>query len=191
MSKFETLLALEASAGSGKTYALSVRYISLLYLGAKPSKILTLTFTNKAAAEMKSRIYDTIKNLEHKDELVSISEQVGVSCEELLERKAEILKSFLKDDLLISTIDSFFAGILRKFALNAGFMPDFKIETNLLQTELLEKFLRLCIQEKKYNSLIKFSINEENKLADIFSLLDDFYDKESELDPKIFAKVHM
>lgn len=79
MSKFETLLALEASAGSGKTYALSVRYISLLYLGAKPSKILTLTFTNKAAAEMKSRIYDTIKNLEHKDELVSISEQVGVS----------------------------------------------------------------------------------------------------------------
>jgi ATP-dependent exoDNAse (exonuclease V) beta subunit len=189
MSKFETLLALEASAGSGKTYALSVRYISLLYLGAKPSKILTLTFTNKAAAEMKSRIYDTIKNLEHKDELVSISEQVGVSCEELLERKAEILKSFLKDDLLISTIDSFFAGILRKFALNAGFMPDFKIETNLLQTELLEKFLRLCIQEKKYNSLIKFSINEENKLADIFSLLDDFYDKESELDPKMFSKM--
>ena len=53
MSNFEPYLALEASAGSGKTYALSVRYISLLYMGASPAKILTLTFTNKAAAEMK------------------------------------------------------------------------------------------------------------------------------------------
>ncbi|WP_051505382.1 RecB-like helicase [Sulfurospirillum arcachonense] len=184
MSMFEPYLALEASAGSGKTYALSVRYISLLYLGASPAKILTLTFTNKAAAEMKSRICDVLKELENRSELEAISEQVGLTCKELLERKEEVLEKFLKEDLLISTIDSFFAKILRKFALNAGFMPDFKIETNSLENEVLEKFLRICIQEKKYNSLLKFSINEQKKLSDIFSLLDEFYDKESEFDPK-------
>lgn len=53
-------VALKASAGSGKTFALTVRYISLLLLGAKPNEILTLTFTNKAANEMKQRILNTV-----------------------------------------------------------------------------------------------------------------------------------
>lgn len=188
MSKFEPYLALEASAGSGKTYALSVRYISLLYLGANPSKILTLTFTNKAAAEMKSRICDVLKDLENRSELEHISEQVGLTCKEVLQRKDEVLERFLSEDLLISTIDSFFAKILRKFALNAGFMPDFKIETEIQTEEILERFLRICIQEKKYDTLLKFSINESKKLSDIFTLLDEFYDKESEFDPKKVEK---
>jgi len=188
MSSFEPYLALEASAGSGKTYALSVRYISLLYLGANPSKILTLTFTNKAAAEMKSRICDVLKDLENRSELEAISKQVGLTCKEILEKKDKVLEEFLSEDLLISTIDSFFAKILRKFALNAGFMPDFRIETDSLHVEILERFLRLCIQEKKYDTLLKFSINESKKLSDIFDLLDEFYDKESEFDPKKVEK---
>ena len=188
MSNFEPYLALEASAGSGKTYALSVRYIALLYLGANPSKILTLTFTNKAAAEMKSRICEVLKELENRSELEAISEQVGLTCKEVLEKKDKVLEQFLSEDLLISTIDSFFAKILRKFALNAGFMPDFKIETDSLHVEILERFLRLCIQEKKYDTLLKFSIHESKKLSDIFDLLDEFYDKESEFDPKKVQK---
>ena len=43
------LLCLNASAGSGKTYRLVLRYLELLFLGAKPSEILTLTLTKKAA----------------------------------------------------------------------------------------------------------------------------------------------
>jgi len=188
MSTFEPYLALEASAGSGKNYALSVRYIALLYLGANPSKILTLTFTNKAAAEMKSRICEVLKDLENRSELEPISKQVGLTCKEVLKRKDAVLERFLKEDLLISTIDSFFARILRKFALNAGFMPDFGIETNSLHVEIIERFLRLCIQEKKYTTLIKFSINEQKKISDIFTLLDEFYDKESEFDAKQVEK---
>jgi len=45
---FKPYLAYSASAGSGKTFALSVRYISLLFMGESPSSILAATFTNKA-----------------------------------------------------------------------------------------------------------------------------------------------
>jgi len=53
---FKRNLAYEASAGSGKTFNLVARYLTLLFMGASPSKILTLTFTNKAANEMGERI---------------------------------------------------------------------------------------------------------------------------------------
>jgi len=60
---FYANFAYEASAGSGKTFALVIRYISLLYMGAKPESILALTFTNKAANEMSARISTVLKEL--------------------------------------------------------------------------------------------------------------------------------
>jgi ATP-dependent exoDNAse (exonuclease V) beta subunit len=184
MSSLKPYLALEASAGSGKTYALSVRYIALLYLGAKPSNILTLTFTNKAASEMKSRICEVLMNLENKNELKDIALLVGVSKDEILAKKQNILKKFLKDDLLISTFDSFFAKVLRKFSLYAGLMPDFGIEDKLVEEKVLKKFLSLCILNKQYESLVKFSVNEEKQVGDIFALLNTFYNKECEFQPE-------
>ena len=182
MSGFEPYLALEASAGSGKTYALSVRYISLLYLGARATSILTLTFTNKAASEMKSRICEVLLNLENRGELEEICKLTGFSKEYLLKNKSKILEGFLKDDLLISTIDSFFAKVLRKFSLYSGLMPDFTTEDRLLQKWVLHKFLSLCIAKNRYESLVNFCINEEKKVGDIFGLLDSFYAKESEFE---------
>jgi exodeoxyribonuclease V beta subunit len=185
---FEPYLAISASAGSGKTYALSVRYISLLYLGAHPSKILTLTFTNKAANEMKVRIFEVLANLEHRNELKDIAAQVGVSEEEILARKEQILSKFLNEELFISTLDSFFASILRKFALHVGLMPDFAIESSIFEKGVLEKFLQLCKQEEKYHSLIQFALSEDKKLSSIFTLLDSFYAKEGEFDANLFSK---
>ncbi|MEE6530078.1 UvrD-helicase domain-containing protein, partial [Campylobacter coli] len=62
--KFKPFLALEASAGSGKTFALSVRFVALILQGAKINEILALTFTKKASNEMKKRIIETFLNLE-------------------------------------------------------------------------------------------------------------------------------
>ena len=49
---------LEASAGSGKTYQLTKRFMNLVGAGADPANILTITFTVKAAQEMRSRIIE-------------------------------------------------------------------------------------------------------------------------------------
>ncbi len=180
-------LALQASAGSGKTYALSVRYISLLFMGSMPEQILTLTFTNKAALEMKERIFSTLKNLESTTELNDICELTGKSKNEILSTKPLVLKTFLKSDLKISTIDSFFSLMLRKFSFNIGLMPDFKLEDSIVNDDLIERFLKICKQELLYKSLVLFAINEKKKLSDIFSLFATLFEQHSEINLSQYA----
>src|SRR5437867_10618337 len=54
-------VVLEASAGTGKTSVLVWRYINLLKAGVEPGNILAMTFTRKAAAEMRERIIRELK----------------------------------------------------------------------------------------------------------------------------------
>lgn len=183
-------LALEASAGSGKTFALSVRYLSLLFMGANPQKIVALTFTNKSAAEMKTRIFETLKYLEDKDELEAIAVQTGKSKETLLREKEHVMQILLQADIKISTLDSFFSLILRHFALHVGLQPDFKVGQNGLDIELVERFIKGCKRKNLYNALIAFSINEDKKLNDLFSLMDMLYQKKSELDISTLDEGH-
>ncbi|MDD2384478.1 MAG: RecB-like helicase [Sulfurospirillaceae bacterium] len=182
MSAFKSYLALEASAGSGKTFALSVRYLSLLFLGAHPHSIVALTFTNKSASEMKQRIFETLKNLEYKDELHAIAVQTNLSVEALLQRKEEVLGKLLQADIKIATLDAFFGSILRHFALHVGLLPDFKIGQRHLQEEMVERFIAQCKMEHCYETLISFGLNEDKKLNDVFELLAFLYKKKGEFD---------
>ncbi|MBD3830863.1 MAG: UvrD-helicase domain-containing protein, partial [Arcobacter sp.] len=124
-------LALKASAGSGKTFALTVRYITLLLLGAKPNEILTLTFTNKAANEMSERIYKTLLTLgDDEAYLNAIIEQSNLSKEEILGKKVFLVKSFSNANLSIFTIDKFVNKILREFCGYIGISDDFEIKVD-------------------------------------------------------------
>src|SRR5438045_8153674 len=58
-------IVLEASAGTGKTRVLVERYVNLLRAGVEPDHILAITFTRKAAAEMRQRIIERLKEASH------------------------------------------------------------------------------------------------------------------------------
>ncbi len=146
-------MALKASAGSGKTFALSVRFLALLFKGANPSEILTLTFTKKATAEMKERILDYLKilqkeNLENEKEkaqniLKELEEKYHLDPDLVRNSAPKIYQRFLNAEIRISTIDAFFQSILRKFCWFVGLSANFEVneDTKAHQQQLNESFL--------------------------------------------------
>ncbi|QOY54493.1 RecB-like helicase [Candidatus Sulfurimonas marisnigri] len=185
---FVNNLAYEASAGSGKTFMLVVRYLSLLFQGASPSKILALTFTNKAASEMQERVVSTLEELENRGELDEIVKVTELPREFLLENRQRILNEFLNSHTKIMTIDSFFTQILRKFSLYASLMPDFSTFASQHELKLLSRFLKEVTVAGKKETLVALSLSSKKRLTDIFTLLDEFYVKFSELKDMEFSK---
>ncbi|UOR93232.1 RecB-like helicase [Helicobacter pylori] len=162
-------MALKASAGSGKTFALSVRFLALLFKGANPSEILTLTFTKKATAEMKERILDYLKilqkeNLEDEKEkeksqniLKELEEKYRLTPSLVQNRAQEIYQRFLNAEIRISTIDAFFQSILRKFCWFVGLSANFEVneDTKAHQQQLNEIFLS-ALNNKQLEELSVF-----------------------------------
>ncbi len=144
-------MALKASAGSGKTFALSVRFLALLFKGANPSEILTLTFTKKATAEMKERILDYLKILQKENLEDEKSQNILKELEEKYHLKPDLVRNsapkiyqrFLNAEIRISTIDAFFQSILRKFCWFVGLSANFEVneDTKAHQQQLNEGFL--------------------------------------------------
>ncbi len=173
---FQPFLALSAAAGSGKTFALSVRYISLLFMGESASSILAATFTNKAAAEMRQRVIDSLRNLDANEAFLSaISEQTGMARDELLHRQPDVLRRFLSSHAHIVTLDSFFVSILRSASLELGLEPDF-----VTKEESEEKLEILFLEEVERDGglgrLVKLAMDiEDKRFAKIFALMQDFY----------------
>ncbi len=162
-------MALKASAGSGKTFALSVRFLALLFKGANPSEILTLTFTKKATAEMKERILDYLKilqkeNLEDEKEkeksqniLKELEEKYRLTPSLVQNSAQKIYQRFLNAEIRISTIDAFFQSILRKFCWFVGLSANFEVneDTKAHQQQLNESFLS-ALNNKQLNELSVF-----------------------------------
>ncbi|HEX5623555.1 MAG TPA: RecB-like helicase [Sulfuricurvum sp.] len=182
MSQFEPFLAYEASAGSGKTFNLVVRYLSLLFMGEDPSSITALTFTNKAANEMMERVIETLKLLEERSELLEIERLTGISKEEILALRPKILGRFLRSDVHIATIDKFFGTILRKFALNAGIMPTYSAATAHHEIKFLERFLHEVEVANEMPTLAQLALLSSKRLNDIFILLSQLYAKHKEFE---------
>ncbi len=138
----------KASAGSGKTYTLVKEFLRIAL--KEPEKfrhILAITFTNKAAAEMKERIISTLGKLKTGDAKVEqlaqdLEGETGLSAAALREKSGEMLRNILHQyaDLHVSTIDSFVHRVIRAFAHDLSLSMNFDIEMDRdkLLTEVIE-----------------------------------------------------
>jgi len=157
-------VALEASAGTGKTRILVNRYVNLLKAGVDPGEILALTFTRKAAAEMRERIVATLRDAAARGEFPR------ERWRQLRDRTA---------DVTISTIDAFCLSLLREFPLEAGLDPGFSMadetEVPRLVSESLDRALRICrtlATEDEHVALVFAQLGDRRARAGLAVLLD-------------------
>ncbi len=122
-----------ANAGTGKTHVLTLRVLRLLLAGTSPKKILCLTYTKAAAAEMSRRVFDRLAGWVTADEKElekDIRKVTGgdVSVETLqLARRLFANAIETPGGLKVQTIHAFAERLLQRFPLEAGVPPDFKI----------------------------------------------------------------
>jgi ATP-dependent helicase/nuclease subunit A len=126
----------KSSAGSGKTFTLVKEYLRLA-LGKDPYQfrhILAITFTNKAAQEMKERILSTLGDLAHAKTdspmAATLQQELALEPAELQARATRLLTLLIHhySDLSVSTIDSFVHRIIRSFAYDLRLPGNFDIE---------------------------------------------------------------
>jgi len=181
-NSFKNILAINASAGSGKTYQLTLRYLSLLFLGAHPSKILAVTFTKKAAKEMRERIAETLIGLESGK--IGVGHPLIASIEEVYKgdiraRAKVLLTLYLSSNNKISTIDSFVHQVLRKFCFYASVRHDFELFT-LEPSELKSRFLEL-LEDGQKERLADYLYARGDTIDKLLGLFGALYEEESDL----------
>ncbi|MFK7767417.1 MAG: UvrD-helicase domain-containing protein [Mariniblastus sp.] len=138
---------IRASAGTGKTFALSNRYLQLLASGAECQTILATTFTKKGAGEILDRIIARLSDAALDD---AAAEKLSGELDWKLsrDRAAKILHELLGNlhRLEISTLDSFFNKVAKAFALELGLPPTWDIvdeqQINRMQDEAIQSVLR-------------------------------------------------
>lgn len=122
MNRMENL-AILASAGTGKTFSLAMRFIRLLHEGVVPSAIVAVTFTNKAAGEILDKITGELIRMSEDSALLRDRINSGLLPADMTTAHAlALLRKILlcRERLQIGTIDSFFLNIIQAFPLECG-----------------------------------------------------------------------
>ncbi|MDG1437046.1 MAG: UvrD-helicase domain-containing protein [Rickettsiaceae bacterium] len=187
-----------ASAGTGKTKILTDRVLRLLLNDADFNKILCLTFTNAAAGEMKERIASSLakwSSLNDIDLKNSIDNLIGrdSTAQELIKAR-QLYEMYLRSDerINIQTIHSFCQSLLKKFPLEAGVLPNFKIidetksftilrqiKLNLLnkpELELINNYLTVNFHETIIDEILASIVQHKTKFS--FSVSDVYQESE-------------
>lgn len=154
----------KASAGSGKTFALTLAYFRIIFASPLEYRnILAVTFTNKATEEMKSRIINELHRLaegrqsDYGDQLKQV---LGFS-DEQLKNRAVLLRTLLLHDygrLAVTTIDRFFQRMVKSFTRELGIFQGYNVELDY--HFVLLKAVERMMQELGKNPELKGWISE-------------------------------
>ncbi|MBO5264062.1 MAG: UvrD-helicase domain-containing protein [Bacteroidaceae bacterium] len=159
MEERKNLEVFRASAGSGKTFILAVKYITLLIKQPDAYKhIVAVTFTNKATGEMKERILSQLYGIAYDlpssgDYMTKMQEAYPTLSREEISRKAKIALNLIMHDyghFRIQTIDSFFQSVLRSLAKELELNGDVEFELN--GEELLDEAVDTYIKRLEEGS---------------------------------------
>ncbi|WP_062053662.1 UvrD-helicase domain-containing protein [Aquimarina longa] len=173
-----------AAAGAGKTYTLVKAYLIALLKGEfKDSykNILAITFTNKAVAEMKTRILENLvaiskqnTPLKYQSLLKELVVAIKVPEKELKQKAKRILKSILHNYAAfdVVTIDTFTHRVIRTFAYDLGIPMNFEIEMNtdaLIEEAVDAVIAKIGLNQELTRLIIDFAISklEDDKSWDI------------------------
>lgn len=158
-----------SSAGSGKTFTLVREYLRLSLKTNDPSsyrKILAVTFTNKAATEMKERVFRNLGGFARGEEdpyfdpdmFTQLERSLDLKQQELSERSKKVYEHMLHhySDVSISTIDKFIHGVIRSFSHDLQLNPEFEVEldTKELLKKTVEELLTLVGTDEKLSKLL-------------------------------------
>jgi ATP-dependent helicase/nuclease subunit A len=148
---------IRASAGTGKTFQLTNRYIGLLHAGVSPQEILATTFTRKAAGEIFDRVLlrlaQAATNDKSREELSrAIGSQQPLDRSECLHLLTRTLRSM--DTLRVGTLDSFFARIASSFALEMGLPPGWDICDERTDAQIREAAIEAVLAREKTADLL-------------------------------------
>lgn len=147
------LKVLKASAGSGKTYKLTEFYLLICFQNHEDKfyfrRILAMTFTNDATAEMKERILHALHDLasgkENAPHLEEIMKELGRDEQWVRWKAGQILDAMMEyyDQFSISTIDSFFQRVLKIFTRELDIEGGYELEMNqgMVLDEAMEVFI--------------------------------------------------
>src|SRR3954469_22182757 len=137
-----------ANAGAGKTHVLAQRVIRLLLEGTRPEKILCLTFTKAAAANMANRIFNTLGGWTALDD-AALDAAIGKTgtasvSPKLRQRARQLFASALETPggLKVQTIHAFCTRLLQQFPFEANVPAHFRVLEETQQQQLLEQIRR-------------------------------------------------
>ena len=175
---FKRYLALEANAGSGKTFSLVSRYIYLLFIGVSPKKILAITFTRKATKEMLERILVALNSPLQSKEVREVQKELNLSDDEVVERAKQGLSEMNISTINISTIDSFANTILRKFAHHFNILPNYQIVDEIDIRKFQNYFYKHLYSSKYLSEMFQIEKLSNTKLDRVLEHLHYLYPNE-------------
>ena len=187
MQNLSTFQVYNASAGSGKTFTLVKEYLKVLLQSEdvfRFQKILAVTFTNKAAGEMKERVLENLHDFsegKENDLFLQIINEISVDKPTVKVRSKKILNAVLQNysAFSITTIDSFTHKIIRSFAHDLGLSLNFEVEMDAvsLLNEAVDVLISKIGTDKEITKLlIDFSLSkaDDDKSWDISRELNEF-----------------